>query len=291
MKELNILLAITTKLSMAYHPQTDGQAERMNKEIEQYLHLFVDYQQANWPEWLAIAEFSYNNKFQASLCMSPFYANYRYNPWMEVEPRQQAKVQSVDDFLQQLKDMQKEAEVALHKACDNMTHWVDWSCMQAPNYKPGDLIWLSTKDLQTQWPSRKLMEKQIGPYPITKIINLNVVKLKLSPSFEIQPEINITCIQPYKQPTILGQQVTPQPPIKVEGISEYVVEEILDAQLWQNKLEFLVKWEGYTDENNSWEPKTNCRNACDAICDFYHKYPNVLWHIVRMQFDGMVFQP
>jgi hypothetical protein len=61
---------------MAYQPQTDGQTETMNQETEQYLCLFVDYWQANWPEWLAIAEFSYNNKVQASLCMSPFYANY-----------------------------------------------------------------------------------------------------------------------------------------------------------------------------------------------------------------------
>jgi Chromo (CHRromatin Organisation MOdifier) domain len=117
------------------------------------------------------------------------------------------------------------------------------------------------------------------------------MKLKLLPSFKIRPEINITCIQPYKPPTTPGQQVTPQPPIEVEGISEYVVEEILDAQLWQNKLEILVKWEGYTDENNSWEPETNCRNACDAIHDFYHKYPNVPWCIARMQFDGMAFWP
>ena len=60
------------------------------------------------------------------------------------------KVQSVDDFLQQLKDTQKEVEAALHKACDDMMHWVDQSHAHAPNYKPEDLVWLSTKDLQTQ---------------------------------------------------------------------------------------------------------------------------------------------
>jgi Chromo (CHRromatin Organisation MOdifier) domain len=173
-----------------------------------------------------------------------------------------------------------------------MTWHIGWiNHTHAPNYKPGNLIWLSTKDLQTQWPSRKLIEKQIGPYPITKIINQNAVKLKLPPSFKIWPEINITCIRPYKLPTIPGQQVTPQPPIKVEGIPEYIVKEILDSWLWQNKLEFLVKWEGYTDKNNSWESETNCRNSCDAIHNFYHKYPNVPQHIARMRFDGIIFWP
>jgi len=58
MKELNKILGIDTKLSTTYHPQTDGQTERMNQELEQYLRMFVDYHQTNWPEWLAIAKFS-----------------------------------------------------------------------------------------------------------------------------------------------------------------------------------------------------------------------------------------
>jgi len=87
MKELNKILGINTKLSTAYHPQTDGQTERMNQELEQYLRMFMDYRQTNWPEWLAIAEFSYNNKIQKSIKISPFYANYSFNPQMGFEPQ------------------------------------------------------------------------------------------------------------------------------------------------------------------------------------------------------------
>ena len=58
MKELNKILGITTKLSTAYHPQMDGQTEQMNQELEQYLRMFIDHHQTDWPEWLAIAEFS-----------------------------------------------------------------------------------------------------------------------------------------------------------------------------------------------------------------------------------------
>jgi len=87
MKELNKILGIDTKLSTAYHPQTDGQTERMNQELEQYLRMFMDYHQTNLPEWLAIAEFSYNNKIQKSIKISPFYANYGFNPRMGFEPR------------------------------------------------------------------------------------------------------------------------------------------------------------------------------------------------------------
>ena len=72
------------------------------------------------------------------------------------------------------------------------------------------------------------------------------VVLKLPPSFKIDAPINVSRLCPYKPPTIPGQQITPQAPVEVEGEEEYIVEEILDSHLRHNKLEFLVKWEGYT---------------------------------------------
>ena len=138
---------------MAYHPQTDGQTERMNQELEQYLRMFVDYRQTDWPEWLAIAKFSYNNKFQSSTRVSPFYANYGYNPHMGFEPRRNTKVQAVEDFVQWMKNVQAEVEVALHKAHDDMKCYADRSRADAPQYQIGDRVWLSTKDLNTLRPS------------------------------------------------------------------------------------------------------------------------------------------
>ena len=75
MKELNEILGIKTKLSTAYHPQTDGQTEQVNQEIEQYLRMFVSHRQNDWPEWIACAEFAYNNKIHTATHISPFFAN------------------------------------------------------------------------------------------------------------------------------------------------------------------------------------------------------------------------
>jgi len=66
MKELNEILGIKTKLSTAYHPQTDGQTEQVNQEIEQYLRIFVSHRQNDWPEWITCAEFGYNNKIHTA---------------------------------------------------------------------------------------------------------------------------------------------------------------------------------------------------------------------------------
>jgi len=74
-RELNAMLGIDSKLSTAFHPQTDGQTERMNQELEQYLRMFIDHRQEQWPEWLGTAEFAYNNKVQTSTKVLPFMAN------------------------------------------------------------------------------------------------------------------------------------------------------------------------------------------------------------------------
>jgi len=75
-KELNRMLGIRMKLSTAFHLQTDGQTERMNQELEQYLRFFVEHRQKDWPEWLAAAEFAVNNKVHMATKVSPFMANY-----------------------------------------------------------------------------------------------------------------------------------------------------------------------------------------------------------------------
>ena len=76
-KELNRMLGIKTKLLAAFHPQTDGQMEHMNQELEQYLRFFVENRQKDWPEWLVSAEFVVNNKTHTATKVSPFMANYR----------------------------------------------------------------------------------------------------------------------------------------------------------------------------------------------------------------------
>ena len=86
MKDFYRMVGIEGNPSTAYHPQTDGQTERLNQEIEQYLRLFIDHHQSDWAEWLSLAEFAYNNKVQTSLGHSPFFVNQGYHPHGGVAP-------------------------------------------------------------------------------------------------------------------------------------------------------------------------------------------------------------
>jgi len=103
MKDLNKLVGIESNLLTAYHPQTDGQTERMNQEIEQYLRLFVNHRQSDWAEWLSCAEFSYNDKVQSSTGFSLFYINYGRHPYKGTNPQWEAKSQSATEFAEHIK--------------------------------------------------------------------------------------------------------------------------------------------------------------------------------------------
>ena len=80
---LTAALGIDRKLSTAGHPQTDGQTERVNQSLEQYLRNFCNYDQDDWAELLPMAEYAYNNSTTSATGMSPFYANYGFHPETE----------------------------------------------------------------------------------------------------------------------------------------------------------------------------------------------------------------
>jgi len=115
-KELNKILGIETRLSTAFHPQTDGQMEQMNQELEQYLRFFMEYRQRDWPEWLVIAEFAVNNKVHLATRVSPFIANYGRELQMGADIKRKGKVEKATEFVERMRRVHEEAEAALRKA-------------------------------------------------------------------------------------------------------------------------------------------------------------------------------
>ena len=119
-RELNKMLEIETKLSMAYHPETDGQTERTNQELEQYLRMSVNHRQNNWSEWLATAEFAFNNKVHTAMKMSLFQVNYGREPRMGFDIRKKGKNEKAEEFVKEIKERHEEARTALVKSQEEM---------------------------------------------------------------------------------------------------------------------------------------------------------------------------
>ena len=181
-KELNKMLGIETKLSKAYHPKTDGQTERTNQELEQYLRMYVNHRQNNWAKWLATAEFAFNNKVYTATKMSLFQVNYGRELRMGFDIRKKGKNEKAEEFVKEMKERHEEARAASVKSQEEMKRQADRNRKEAEEYRVGDKVLISTKDFSAELMKRamkKLTEKFIGPYMVRKIVLENAVELEL----------------------------------------------------------------------------------------------------------------
>jgi len=184
--------------------------------------MFIDHRQEQWPEWLGIAEFVYNNKMHSSTKTSPFKANYGQDPRMGFEGRKKGKYQGAEKFIKKMKEIQEEAKAVLEKAQEEMKKYADRKRGEVDNYKVGDLVMLSTKDLKCQMVrarTEKLTERFVGPYKIKKIVLLNTVELELPSIVKIHPVVNISRIQQYVG-QVEGQRKERPAPVIIEGEEE-----------------------------------------------------------------------
>jgi len=119
--------------------------------------------------------------------------------------------------------------------------------------------------------SEKLMKCFVGPYKIKGIISSNAVELELPKSIRIHPIVNVSKVRLYK-PQVEGQKKTPPKPVIIEGEEEFKVEKILNKRIVQGKKKFLVRWKGYTVEEDTWEDRKNLENAKGLVEEFEREY-------------------
>jgi len=119
----------------------------MNQELEQYLRFFVEHRQKDWLEWLASAEFIVNNKTHTATKVLPFMANYGRELRIEGDIRKKEKVESTTEFVEKMKKVHEEAEAALRKMQEEMKQYADRNRRETEEWKKGDRVMLSTKDL------------------------------------------------------------------------------------------------------------------------------------------------
>jgi len=146
--------------------------------LEQYLRFFLDHRQKDWPEWLASAEFAVNNKVHTATKVLPFMANYGRELRMGDDIRRRGKVEKVMEFVERMKKVHKDAGAVLKKVQEDMKRQADRERREAKDWKRGDRILLSTKDLVfKERPVRKLVDQYVGPYTIEEVVSTNTVKL------------------------------------------------------------------------------------------------------------------
>jgi hypothetical protein len=269
------LCDVKRNLSTAYHPETDGQTERTNQVLEQYLRIYCDYQQDDWARLLPLAEFAYNNSEHSATGVSPFYATYGYHPEFNVTIRQdESKNETAETLAEKIQTIQSNLKDKLQQAQERYKKYYDRKIMDVPDFRVGDKVWLIRKNIKTTRPTSKLDYKRLGPYTITAEINPRAYRLALPKEMKIHNVFHVSLLEKYDGNRIPGRIAEPSPAVEVEGQEEWIVRRILDSRRRYGRLEYRVDWDGYGPEDWTWEPATNLSNAPEAVQDFYQRYPN-----------------
>ena len=276
-KELTRELSIDRRLSTAYHPQTDGQTERVNATMEQYLRAYCNYQQDNWAELLTTAEFCDNNTVSSTTKQTPFFANYGYHPNNDIaHSKQDTKpTPEVHEYITRLTELQETLRHEIRYAQEIQSEQANKRRSPDPTLKPGDRVWLQNRNTKTTRPSKKLDYKRLGPFTISKRIGLRAYKLNLPPSMKIHPTFHISLLEPYNDNPIPGHIQPPPPPVIINEQEEYEIEQVLDSKKLYNKIYYRAKWKGYSHEHDQeWYPAENFENSPELTQDFHKQYPH-----------------
>ena len=178
MEEFTKVLGTKRKLSMAYHPQTDRQMERINQEIGTFLRHYVNYQQDNWTDWLATAEFSYNDKKHAATGKTLFELNFGRHSW-KGDLMVQMGLPQVEKFTKHLQKSQEHTTHAMKESQRNMKQQFDKKRQNPQGLKAGDHVWLENKNIHSNRPSKKLDNKRYRLFKISKDIGSGAFELEL----------------------------------------------------------------------------------------------------------------
>jgi hypothetical protein len=262
-REFCELTGVEPSYSTAFHPQTDGQTERSNSTLEQYLRTYVNFQQDDWTDLLPMAEFCYNNS------------------------KHYSAVESIQEYRERMNNIWESVNVALRQAREDMAKYANRKRTAVPDegYNVGDMVMLSSAHVNTVRPNKKLEWKTYGPFKITEIIEEGrmVRRLELTPGMRrIHPVFHVSLLIPYKPNELPGRVVDPPPEPEVldTGDLAWVVSEIVHSKELRltgagRRTQYYVRFEGYTDEHNEWVSPSDFDHDDVLVLEFHKRHPEL----------------
>ncbi|QLI66561.1 Transposon Tf2-12 polyprotein [Metarhizium brunneum] len=297
-RQLSRRLGISLKHSSAYHPETDGQTERMNSGVEQYLRAFMSFHQNDWVDWLPLAEFAANNATSDTTGVSPFFANYGFHPRLGIEPADPCppnlsmaqrrgfyKANTVAERFERILD---QLRALAQQSIDRYERNANESRTESPIYHVGQEVWLSTKYLKTNRPMKKGDDKWTGPYEILSVYP-RACRLELPDRIRIFPVFHNSLLRPVSTDEdgnrigLPGQsEINENESRNIRGrilerddeteevVEKWLFDSILDCRN-KDGLQYLVKWKYHAP---SWQPASDLKGQDDTLLEFHREHPD-----------------
>ncbi len=239
-------------MSSAYHPQTDGQTERTNQTLEQYLRCYVNYEQENWVSLLPTAQFAFNNA-PGPTGVSPFYANFGKHPEIARDPRQlkpvaekaQVSVEHIRTMHQLLAEDLKEIRKTSMKSTNKKRS-------EGPALEKGGMVYLLRRNIKTKRPSDKLDHTKLGPFKIRDKLGPVTYRLELPKKMRIHPVFHVSLLEPApkglkKQENVELDEDTQTPNREPETA--------VGHKFINNVPYYLIHWKNTESAEDTWEPQ------------------------------------
>jgi hypothetical protein len=270
-RELHRLMGVKLLMSTAFHPQTDGASERAVQNVSQVLRTIISNDQKDWTLACPMTEFAINSTLSSSTGFAPFELNYGWLPHLTFS-NALSNYAGVNNFIENAKSNLMAAHDAIIASRIAHTHHANKGRRSEASITSGDLVYLSTKDLNLpKGRARKLVPKFIGPY---KVIGAepktSTYTLELPPELinrRIHPRFHISRLKkhlPNDDERFPRREVRTFYDFGDDPETEWLVDEIIDHDWRRNSLFFHVKWD---QGDSTWEPLEHCREL-KALDDY-----------------------
>ena len=269
-------LDVKQGFSTAYHPQTDGQTERVNRCLEDYLRAYVAGQHELWEQFLPMAEFAYNNSYHTSINTTPFVLNYGVEPlsplMLQISTVKEPHCPVASQFTADMRDAITMAQSCLKVARDKQEKFANKRRIDV-KFQKGDMVMLRTSHLSVIGKKvRKLAPKYVGPFSIQDVVNPVAYRLHLPNTYQCHNVFHVSLLKRFV-PTP-GVPI-PDPPEIFDGEPEWEVEQILshkyETEVGQEgkELYYLIRWQGFTPEYDTWEPESCVTRAAQLVEQYW----------------------
>ena len=194
--------------------------------------MYCNYQQDNWLDLLPLAEFAYNNAPSTTTSVSPFFANKGYHLNITVHPERNLSSARAREYAVDLESLHQYLHEEMAAAQKRYQGPADARRSPAPDFKVSDQVYVKAKSFRSTQPSKKLSEKNLGPYPIIAQVGTLSITICLPDSMRaVHPVFHVSQLEPAMPNTIPNRSQPLPPPVEVDGKPEYEITVILNSKL------------------------------------------------------------